>query len=126
VECRSPVDKTGTERKSLVPKSHRTDRGFGNRLVDSLLVRRILHDCERRYLAPETQGRIYRYIATEEVPLEITERAIQEAVSLGALKNSAVEAPLFDAIVDALLDDRSFEIPGSPSEKVYPSSCWIC
>lgn len=126
MECRSPIDKTGSERKSLVPKSHNTDRARGGRLVDSLLVRRVLHDCERRYLAPEAQGRIYRYIATEEIPLEITERAIQEAVSLGALKNSAVEASLFEAIVDALLDDWSFEIPGSPSEKMYPSSCWIC
>ena len=76
--------------------------------------------------SPPRHREEYRYIATEEIPLEITERAILEAVSLGALKNSAVEAPLFDAIVDALLDDRSFEIPGSPSEKVYPSSCWIC
>ena len=81
---------------------------------------------ERRYLAPDAQGKIYRYMVTEEVPMEIVERAIHEAVSLGQLKNSAVDAPLLEALVDALLDDRSFEIPGRSSEKVYPSSCWIC
>lgn len=111
-----------------MPNTYKTIRSktIAGRLSDGLLVRRILHDCERRYLDPEAQGIIYRYIATEEVPLDITERAIQEAVSLGALKNSAVDAVLFEAIVDAILDDRSFEIPGSPCEKVYPSSCWIC
>lgn len=95
-------------------------------MVDGLIVRRILHDFERRYLAPDAQGMVYRYFTTEEVPLDITERAIQEAVSIGMLKNSTVDALLFEALVDALLDDRSFEIPGSPLEKMYPSSCWIC
>ncbi len=89
------------------------------------LFRRVLHDVERRYLAPDAQGRIYRYMMTEEVPREIMERAIHEAVSLGQLKNSAVDAPLLDALVEALLDDRSFEIPGLSSENIYPSSCWI-
>ena len=62
---------------------------------------------------------------TEEVPREIMERAIHEAVSLGQLKNSAVDASLLDALVAALLDDRSFEIPGNASENIYPSSSWI-
>ena len=106
--------------------SSATERARRNGTKTPLLIRRVLHDCERRSLSLEAQGIVYKCLAREEVALEVIERAIQEAVSLGALKNSAVEPPLFDAIVDALLDDRSFEIPGSPSEKVYPSSCWIC
>ncbi|GAB1398658.1 hypothetical protein MASR2M17_14100 [Aminivibrio sp.] len=93
--------------------------------TNNTLFRRVLHDMERRYLSPDAQGRVYRYMMTEEVPREIMERAIHEAVSLGQLKNSAVDASLLDALVAALLDDRSFEIPGNTSENIYPSSSWI-
>ena len=93
--------------------------------TNNTLFRRVLHDMERRYLAPDAQGRIYRYMMTEEVPPEIMERAIYEAVSLGQLKNSTVDAHLLDALVDALLDDHFFEIPRNSSENIYPSSNWI-
>lgn len=88
--------------------------------------RRVLHDLERRYLSPDAQAKIYRYFATEEVPLEITERAILEAVAIGRLKNAVADASLFDFLVDALLDDCSFEIPDTASERLYPSSCTLC
>ena len=78
------------------------------------------------YLTKEVQGLIYRYLLTEEIPLEITERAILEAVSIGMLKNSAVGTPLFEVIVEALLDDQSIETPGFPAEMVDLSNCWIC
>lgn len=78
------------------------------------------------YLTGEVQGLIYRYLTTEEIPLEITERAILESVSIGMLKNSAVGTTLFEDIVEALLEDRSFETPGFPAEMVDSSNCWIC
>ena len=96
------------------------------RMVESIEFRRVLHDLERRYLTPDAQAKIYRYFATEEVPLEVTERAIVEAVSLAHLKNAAVDASLFDFLVNALLDDCSFEIPETASERLYPSSCTLC
>jgi ATP-dependent protease HslVU (ClpYQ) ATPase subunit len=95
-------------------------------MIESLEFRRVLHDTERRYLDPDAQARVYRYLATEEIPLEVTERAILEAVSLGRLKNVAVDAALFDCLVDALLDDCSFEIPETASEKIYPANCTLC
>jgi len=100
--------------------------GTRGRLTESLEFRRVLHDLERRYLAPDAQAKIYRYLATEEVPLEVTERAILEAVSLARLKNAAADAALFDSLVDALLDDCSFEITETASERLYPSSCTLC
>lgn len=109
-----------------MPDSVRNDKKLRGRMTPSLLIRRVFHDFERRYLSEEAQGLAYRYLMTEEVPIEITERAVLEAVSLGQLKNSAVDGLLFDALVDALLEDRSFEMPGGSAEKVYPSSCWIC
>ncbi len=100
--------------------------GTRGRITESLEFKRVLHDLERRYLSPDAQAKIYRYLATEEVPLEVTERAILEAVSLGRLKNAAADASLFDYLVDALLDDCSFEIPETASERLYPSSCTLC
>ena len=60
------------------------------------------------------------------IPFEVVERAILEAVSLARLKHSAIDAGLFDCLVDALLDDRSFEIQETASERLYPSSCTLC
>ncbi|NLA91651.1 MAG: hypothetical protein GX843_08475 [Synergistaceae bacterium] len=89
-------------------------------------MRRVLHDCEKRSLSLEAQGIVYKHLAMGKVPLEIIERAIQEAVSLCGLKHSSVDGPLFEAIVDAVMDDITFEIPVSPLEMAYPSSSWIC
>ncbi len=52
--------------------------GTRGRITESLEFKRVLHDLERRYLSPDAQAKIYRYLATEEVPLEVTERAILE------------------------------------------------
>lgn len=90
------------------------------------VLRRVLHDSERRYLTCEAQGVAYRYIASEEFPMELIERAIQEAVTLGKLRNASVDGPLFEVLVEALVDDRSFEFPGSESEVVYPSGSLVC
>ena len=98
----------------------------GCRILPPSGFKRVLHDFERRYLSPDAQSTVYRYLITEEIPLEVTERAIIEAVSLARLKNSAVDAPLFDCLVDALLDDCSFEIPETASERLYPASCTLC
>ena len=91
-----------------------------------LAFRRVLHSSERRYLSSDAQAMIYRYFATEEVPFEVTERAILEAVSLARLKNGMIDAPLFDCLVDALLDDCSFEVSEMSHERLYPSSCALC
>lgn len=98
----------------------------GDRAATPSGFKRVLHDTERRYLATDAQAVIYRYFLTEEVPFEVVERAILEAVSLARLKHSAIDAGLFDCLVDALLDDRSFEIQETASERVYPSSCTLC
>ncbi len=103
-----------------------TERTRKNGTRTPLLMRRVLHECERRSLSLEAQGIIYKCLATEEVELEVIERAIQEAVSLSFLKHSSVDAPLFEAIMDAVLDDCSFEIPGSPQGMAYPVSFRVC
>jgi hypothetical protein len=109
-----------------VATSSATERARRNGTKTPLLIRRVLHDCERRSLSLEAQGIVYKCLAREEVALEVIERAIQEAVSLSFLKHSSVDGALFEAIMDAVLDDSSFEIPGSPLEKTYPSSSWVC
>ncbi|MDI9370241.1 MAG: hypothetical protein GX181_02550 [Synergistaceae bacterium] len=98
----------------------------GRRTLPPCGFKRVLHDLERRYLAPDAQAAVYHYLITEEIPFEVTERAILEAVSLARLKNSTVDAPLLACLVDALLDDCSFEIPGTASERLYPASCTLC
>ncbi len=90
------------------------------------VLRRVLHDSERRYLTCEAQGIAYRYIASEELPMKLIERAIQEAVTLGQLRNASVDGQLFEVLVEALLDDRSFEFPGSESEMISPSGSLVC
>ncbi|MGI6783786.1 MAG: hypothetical protein ACOX5A_06110 [Aminivibrio sp.] len=103
-----------------------TERVRRNGAKTPLLMRRVLHDCERRSLSLEAQGIVYRCLAGEEVELEVIERAIQEAVSISFLKHSSVDAPLFEAIMDAVMDDVSFEIPGSPAGRAYAQSSRVC
>jgi hypothetical protein len=90
------------------------------------VLRRVLHDAERRYLTCDAQGVVYRYMASEEVPSELIEKAIQEAVSIGKMRSASVDGPFFEMLVETLLEDCSFGLFSGETERVYPSGCWVC
>lgn len=86
---------------------------------------RTLHDLEKRYLDMGAQTMVYRYLACREVPKEVIEKAIDEAVAFGRSQHKPVDAEIFSAFVDAFFIDICHgpewalrHRDGSPS--------WIC
>ena len=100
--------------------SSATERARRNGTKTPLLIRRVLHDCERRSLSLEAQGIVYKCLAREEVALEVIERAIQEAVSLSFLKHSSVDGALFEAIMDRFWTTAPSKSPATPWRRPIP------
>lgn len=88
-------------------------------------VTRMLHAMERWYLDPEAQTMVYRYLACEDVPSEVVEKAIDEAVAFGRAQRHPVDAEIFGAFVDTCLVDSCFgHVWGLENRDGIPS--WIC
>ncbi|MDD4836446.1 MAG: hypothetical protein PHU72_05030 [Dethiosulfovibrio sp.] len=86
---------------------------------------RTLHDIERRYLNMEAQTMVYRYLACVDVPREVVEKAIDEAISFGRSQRKPVDAEIFSALVDTFFLDKYYgpELALRHSDN-YPT--WIC
>lgn len=89
---------------------------------------RMLDKLERQYLDIDAQGLAYRYMAMGDVPADVIEKAIQEAIYLGRMKNAQIDSLMFTALVEALLEDRTFDIHGAPMELINmcAGGSWYC
>ena len=71
-------------------------------------VPRILSMEEKQFLSPEAQEAAYHYFVTEEVPSEVTEKAILQAQVLSGFGVRAISGELFHQLINAnIFDDLS-------------------
>lgn len=89
-------------------------------------MRRIFHTLERRYLSPEAQGVIYSLLDAQSVSPDITENAIQQAVILGSMSGTVIDAPTFEAVLEAVTLNPAFSIPFTATFALTPSNSWVC
>ncbi|MDR3265458.1 MAG: hypothetical protein LBT15_05540 [Synergistaceae bacterium] len=89
-------------------------------------TRRILHRLERRYLSPEAQALAYCLLSFGSVPAEVTENAMQQAVALGSVSDAVVDAPTFEALLEAVTLNPLFRIPFSETTCMPPFDYWLC
>ena len=88
--------------------------------------RRVFNSVERRHLSTEAQSVAYCLMSSQTVSLDITEKAIQQAVVLGSMSGTAVDAATFEALFEAVALDPSFRIPFSATTSLNPSNVWVC
>ena len=88
--------------------------------------RRILNNVERRYLSPEAQSVAYCLMNARTIPLEVSEKVIQQAVVLGSLSGAAVDARTFEALLEAITLNPAFRIPFSATTSLNPYGSWVC
>ena len=87
-------------------------------------VPRILSVEEKRYLSPEAQEAAYHYFITEEVPSEVTEKAILQAQVLSGFGVRAISGELFHQLINAnIFDDFSALSSQSPSKDLIHRVC---
>lgn len=99
--------------------------------MDDFLVpfrTRMFDKLERQYLDLDAQGLAYRYMAAGEIPADVLEKAFQEAIYLGRMKNAMIDSLMFEALVEALMEDRTFDIQGSQADPVNMCAgrSWFC
>ena len=63
---------------------------------------------------------------SKSVSPELTERAIQQALVLGILSESPIDASTFESLVRAVTLDPAFKIPFIMPVALPPSGVWIC
>lgn len=90
-----------------------------------MLLARTLHDIERRYLDMGAQTMVYRYLACRDVPREVVEKAIDEAVAFGRAQHGPVDAEIFSALVDTLFIDVYYGPEWALRHKDGTPS-WVC
>ncbi|EFC90341.1 hypothetical protein Dpep_0309 [Dethiosulfovibrio peptidovorans DSM 11002] len=88
-------------------------------------VTRTLHDVERWFLDMDAQTMVYRYLACKDVPSEVVEKAIDEAVAFGRSHHRPVDAEIFSAFVDTFFIDICHG-PEWAIRKNDGAPSWIC
>lgn len=85
-----------------------------------MMTQRILHTEEKQYLSPEAQEVAYRYFLTEQIPLEITEKAILQAFVLSNFGSREISGELFQQIVNANIQEHVEQSSGAyvPESKI--------
>ena len=86
---------------------------------------RTLHQMERHYLGIDAQSMVYRYLACQEIPNEIVEKAIVEAVAHGKTHHRPVNAEVLSTFVDAFFIDKLYG-PSWALRHKDGSSVWTC
>ena len=74
-------------------------------------TRRIFNGVERRYLSLETRLMVYGLLDSKSVPSDVTESAVEQAVTLGSISGEEVDARTFEALFHAVALNPSFKIP---------------
>jgi hypothetical protein len=71
-------------------------------------VPRILSVEEKQFLSPEAQEVAYHYFITEEIPLEVTEKAILQAQVLSGFGVRTISGEMLSQLINAnIFDDFS-------------------
>ncbi len=91
-----------------------------------LSTRRIFHKLERQYLSLEAQSVACSLLDAQSVPPDVTENAIQQAVVLGSMSGTAIDAQTFEALLEAVSLNPSFRIPFSVATPLTPFNSWVC
>ena len=91
-----------------------------------LSARRIFNWRERRYLSLETRLMVYGLLDSLSVSPDVTESAVQQAVTLGSLSGEEVDAQTFEALFYAVTLNPSFKIPCWFVFTAALSHTWIC
>ena len=91
-----------------------------------LSIRRIFNGAERRYLSLEARSMVYGLLDSQSVSRDVTESAVQQAISLGSLSGEEVDVQTFEALFHALTLNPSFKIPFWFVSTAAPSDAWIC
>ena len=91
----------------------------------SFSVKRIFNGMERRYLSQEAQSLAYCLLNCLSVPSDVTENAIQQAVTLGSMSGVEVDEQTFEALFHAVALNPSFKLPFAFIPLTSFSS-WVC
>ena len=102
----------------LNPNASASEREFS--------ARRIFNWQERRYLSLETRLMVYGLLDSISVSPDVTESAVQQAVTLGSLSGEEVDAQTFEALFHVIALNPSYKIPLWFISTVAPSDTWIC
>ena len=87
-------------------------------------IPRILSMEEKQYLSPEAQEAAYHYFISEEVPSEVTEKAILQAHVLSGFGVRSISGELFHQLVNAnVFDDYSNLSSQLPSKDLIHRVC---
>ena len=95
-------------------------------LERKLSTRRIFNGPERRYLSLEARSMAYGLLGSLSVPPDVTESAVQQAVTLGAFSGEEVDVKTFEILFHAVSLNPSFKIPLWFISAAAPSGAWIC
>ena len=68
----------------------------------------------------------YCLLGSQFVSQDVTENAIQQAVTLGALSGASIDAQTFEALFHAAALNPSFRLPFAPPLSMTPFSPWVC
>lgn len=89
-------------------------------------AQRVFHSLECRYLSQEARSMAVCLMDSQSVPPEVTERAIQQALVLGVMSGSPIDASTFESLFEAVALDPSFKVPFAVSVSLPPSGNWVC
>ena len=87
---------------------------------------RVLHHRERWHLSLEAQSMAYCLLNSQSVPPDVAENTIQQAVTLGSMSGSEVDARTFELLFHAVSLNPSFELPFAFSSPLIFSNPWVC
>jgi hypothetical protein len=68
----------------------------------------------------------YCLLNSQSVSSDVTENAIQQAVTLGSMSGAAVDVQTFEALFHAVTLNPSFKIPFSFASSLTPFNSWVC
>ena len=98
----------------------------GSASEHEISVRRIFNGPERRYLSLEARSMAYGLLSSLSVPPDVTESAVQQAVTLGAFSGEEVDVKTFEILFHAVSLNPSFKIPLWFISTAAPSGAWVC
>jgi hypothetical protein len=105
---------------------NRTKRRKSVSMPPRTAPKRILHKAERDMLSEEAQKTVYRCFSTEEIPTDVMEKAIQQAMNMGNERGSRVSEAFFLELVDAIMDDPFYSAPVYPMGTQAFIRRWLC
>ena len=117
-----------TVKERIVNKTH-TDTPRSETRTETtkkISAQRVFHSLECRYLSQEARSMASCLMDSQSVPPEVTEQAIQQALVLGVISGSTIDASTFESLFKTVALDPAFKIPFSALLSLPPSGKWVC